>query len=107
MEAVAWTLRNRAEKREMTLEEVATQPMQFSSMNTSMGQRQMLDLKEKNPVLWKQALNAMEKVSTADMSDDFTGGADHFYAQDLMNEPWWAKKMQKTVTEGGHTFFKS
>jgi hypothetical protein len=101
MRLVAETILNRAQMRGLTPEEVVRQPKQYTGLNNPgpAAKRAWDD---------PEALAAAEAAwQLAQQPGDPTGGADHYYAQGTINQPWWAKGMTPKGEMGGHTFMSS
>lgn len=101
MRLVAETILNRAAIRGLSPEEVVRQPKQYTGLNSPGASAKKA---WNNP----EALAAAEAAwQLAQEPGDPTGGADHYYAQDTIDQPWWAKGMTPKGEMGGHTFFSS
>ena len=101
MRRVAETIINRAAIRGLTPEQVVRQANQYTGL-TSPGP----DAKK----AWNdpQAIAAAQAAwELAQQPGDPTGGADHYYAQGTIAQPWWASSMTPKGEYGGHTFFSS
>jgi hypothetical protein len=101
MRRVAETILNRAAIRGISPEEVVRQPAQFTGL-TQPG--------EEARRLWgdQEAIRAAQAAyELAQQPGDPTGGADHYYAHNTIDEPWWAPSMTGRGQHGGHTFLSS
>lgn len=101
MRRVAETIINRAAIRGLTPEQVVRQANQYTGL-TSPGP----DAKK----AWNdpQAIAAAQAAwELAQQPGDPTQGADHYYAQGTIAQPWWASSMTPKGEYGGHTFFSS
>jgi hypothetical protein len=101
MRRVAETIINRAAIRGLTPEQVVRQANQYTGL-TSPGP----DAKK----AWndpKAIAAAQAAWELAQQPGDPTGGADHYYAQGTIAQPWWASSMTPKGEYGGHTFFSS
>lgn len=101
MRLVGETILNRAAIRGLTPEQVVRQPRQYTGLEDpgSAARRAWSD-----PDAIAAAQAAWE---LAQQPGDPTGGADHYYAQDTISAPWWAKGMTPKGEMGGHTFLSS
>ena len=101
MRRVAETILNRSVIRGLTPEEVVRQRAQFTGLtNPGPAAKKAWD----NP----DAVAAAEAAwQLAQDAGDPTGGADHYYAQNTIDAPWWAASMTPKGQYGGHTFLSS
>lgn len=101
MRLVAETILNRAAIRGLTPEEVVRQPKQYTGLKSpGPAAKRAWD----NP----NALAAAQAAwQLAQEPGDPTDGADHYYAQGTISQPWWAKGMTPKGEIGGHTFYSS
>lgn len=101
MRRVAETILNRAAVRGLSPEQVVQQPYQYTGYsNPGPGAVQS----QRNPDV-RAAAEAAYQLAL--QPGDPTGGADHYYAQNTISQPSWARSMNNTGTYGGHTFFAS
>lgn len=100
MIAVGNVIRNRAEYRGQTVEQVCLAPKQFICWN----KRGYVDnfIKKLDTSSIQLARDAWQVSGT----EDVTRGADHYYASYIM-KPSWARSMRHTVTIGRHQFYRA
>jgi len=91
--AVAWVVKNRANKSGKSIKDETTKKSQFCCYSGEM--------KEVNS---KAKCEQIAKDCIENKSSDPTGGATFFYSG--KNVPSWAKNKQPCATIGGHKFFK-
>ena len=91
--AVAWTVKNRANKSGKTIQYEATKKSQFCCYSGEMKEKTAKDQCQK---IAQDAINGT--------SSDPTGGATFFYSGKSV--PSWAEGLQPCATIGGHKFFK-
>lgn len=104
--AVAWVIRNRADRRFRgnSIREVCLSPKQFSCWNASDVNRPKL---EDAGTLRTEAYKRLERIAgdvIAGRVADPTGGADHYHEESIA--PYWAKTMQRTAQVGRHVFYR-
>lgn len=102
MQAVAEVLRNRARARGTTMSQEAMRPKQFSFWND----REQAKAWIADNVDGKGYDMAMEALGLAENGSNVAGSADHYFNPKLAR-PAWAKRMTKTVSIGGHDFYKA
>ena len=110
--AVAWTIRNRVnDGRAKTwwgegYTGVCKAPYQFSCWNKN--DPNFPYLSGAKPIPASQLASAMRVARTVieGATPDPTGGATHYYAKSMKTPPKWASVATKTVTIGGHIFFR-
>lgn len=104
--AVAWVIRNRAERGGWwgaTIRDVCRKPFQFSCWNPSdpnLGKLQAVTIID-GPFV---ACLAASSAVLAGIVPDPTGGATHYHT--LSISPKWAEGQTPTVTLGSHVFYK-
>ncbi len=101
MRRVAETIINRAAIRGLTPEQVVRQASQYTGL-TSPGPSAKKAWNDPQAIAAAQAAWEL-----AQQPGDPTGGADHYYAQGTISQPWWAASMTPKGEYGGHTFFSS
>lgn len=101
MKAVAAVIKNRSDRRGKSPLDIVKEPDQFTGY-AKPGEGALKAMKD--PVLRKEAEDALEGVFSGSIADP-TGGADHYHA-DYVN-PSWASKMQETTKIGRHLFYTS
>lgn len=101
MRRVAETILNRSAIRGLSPEQVVQQPYQYTGYSNP------------GPAAVQAQRDAQARAAAeaawvlAQGTDDPTGGADHYYAQNTISRPSWARNMNNTGTYGGHTFYSS
>jgi spore germination cell wall hydrolase CwlJ-like protein len=89
--AVACVIRNRAEKKHLTFEQVCKQPYQFSCWDKSAQLRKRTDRELANARLaWE-------------LSEHFSFPATHYHT--IHCNPYWAKSLTEITTLGAHKFY--
>jgi spore germination cell wall hydrolase CwlJ-like protein len=89
--AVACVIRNRAEKKHISFDEVVTAPYQFSCWNKDVKLRKRTDRELENAHLaWK-------------LSEHFSFPATHYCT--LNCNPYWAKSLTEITRIGNHIFY--
>lgn len=109
--AVAWSMKNRADRWGMPIERVALQPKQYSTWNKGEGGNNLPYRYNPGDELYDQTRAIVERVMAGEMPDP-TGGATHYYSPAGMpggREPyWWNDELRKAggqmVRIGGHRF---
>ena len=91
--AVAWTVKNRANKSGKTIQYEATKKSQFCCYSGEMKETKARD----------ECQKVAEDTINGSNSDP-TGGATFFYSGKTV--PSWAKNKEPCATIGGHKFFK-
>ncbi|MGX5220253.1 cell wall hydrolase [Pseudomonas segetis] len=109
MIAVAWVIKNRADKGGWwgnTLESVCLKKWQFSCWND--GDPNAPYLRGQKAIPGREYVLAHEAVIAVvnGHEPDPTDGATHYYAPRSVKEPKWAKGATKTTQIGHHVFFK-
>ncbi|MEH6483045.1 MULTISPECIES: cell wall hydrolase [Pseudomonas] len=110
MVAVAWVIKNRADKGGWwgnTLEGVCLKKWQFSCWND--GDPNAPYLRGRKTIPPREYMLAREAVVAVldGHETDPTLGATHYYAPRSVKEPAWAKGATKTTQIGHHIFFKN
>lgn len=98
-EAVAHVALNRTEKRGLSVCEVMKQPRQFEFMDKRKGI-------PPTPPEFKEKAKEMLMLHIHGYRDDFTMGSQYFVGNRVVHTTGWLKGLKKTMTIGGHTFFK-
>lgn len=101
--AVAHVVFNRAEKRNLTPEQVVKEKLQFSSFNN--GPPRVTDYAS-----FIRCVESVLEVMQERLEGNKFGSVDHFYASDgdyRIDPPKWIKDMQFVEKIGNHSFFKS
>jgi spore germination cell wall hydrolase CwlJ-like protein len=98
-EAVAHVALNRTEKRGLSVCGVLKQPFQFAFMNKRKGI-------PPTPPEFKEKAKKMLLLHIHGYREDFTMGSQYFVGNHIVHTQSWLKKLKKTMTIGGHTFFK-
>jgi hypothetical protein len=99
MRLVGETILNRSQQRGIPPDRVVAQPYQYTGYSNPgpAAQRAFND---------PSAISAAEAAwQLAQGPGDPTQGANHYYAQNTIAQPSWARNMTNTVTSGGHTFY--
>ena len=107
--AVAWTIRNRADKPGPdwwgdSITEVCLKAKQYSAWNPSDPNRKRLEVASAGNPEFLRARGIACLVLTGDLPDP-TKGATHYYA-DYIATPKWAEGLTPAVVIGRHRFFK-
>ena len=100
MKMVASVIWNRAENRDMSLDDVCMQPRQFSSWNDgaiSLNEEQLQSAE------WKMCQEIAQDMIEMKFIPITT--ADHFYNPKLAT-PLWISKMKVVTQHGNHVFLK-
>ena len=100
MKMVASVIWNRAENRDMSLDDVCMQPRQFSSWNNGAISLNEDQLKSKE---WRMCM--MIAADMVEMKFVPITTADHFYNPEITS-PIWADKMKFVYKYGNHVFLK-
>ena len=94
-EAVAWTIRNRAEDKNRTIKEVVTQKWQYSCWNEDDPNFQAVTNPEEHSSqsvvdskAWDECKKVAAEVLAAPKEEDITKGATHYY-DDSISPPNW------------------
>ena len=106
MIAVAWVIRNRAEKGGWwgdTPEKACLMPWQFSCWNKADPNLEKIKAVDLDSDVFRQCLIATAAVF-ADLVPDPTGGACHYHVEGI--SPPWAKDRIPDVTIGNHLFYR-
>lgn len=108
MEAVAWTILNRANSGKYPSDpaKVAKQPSQFSAWNSAAnGGNDLVNMSASDP-RYKQALEIVNDVLGGNVPDP-TGGALFYHTQNI--SPYWSDSVNNygTVGIGAHQFYPS
>jgi len=104
-EAVAWVIKNRANKNRDywgggSIKGVCLKPGQFECWNGRS------DIEIKEPGAYDKCSKVANRVYDADPRDDPTRGADHYNNPDKEGYPAWTKNCTKTFKIGNHQFYK-
>ena len=111
--AVAWVIRNRAERPGWwghTVSEVVLHPRQFSVFNESDPNRpKVLNVTSDDPT-FRRCLGIFALVLSGDLSDP-TNSATHYFtaappSSDMAWPPAWSMKMRQTARIGHHVFLR-
>ena len=107
--AVAWTIKNRANKPcwwGNSIESVCLKKYQFSCWNSNDPNYPFLS--GKKPIPTKDYVRLQESaVAVIDGHElDPTYGATHYYAKSMRNPPVWTKGAKMTTVIGNHIFYK-
>jgi len=100
MKMVASVIWNRAENRDMSLDDVCMQPRQFSSWDDGVISLNEDQLKSKE---WRMCM--MIAADMVEMKFVPITTADHFYNPETAS-PMWADKMKFVYKYGNHVFLK-
>jgi N-acetylmuramoyl-L-alanine amidase len=104
-EAVAWVIRNRAERPcwwGRTVKEVCQKPWQFSCWNKNdPNSKKLAALKPDHPLLVE--IKAVVQAVFDGTIPDPTGGATHYHTEEV--SPVWARGKQPTRIIGAHHFY--
>lgn len=101
MAAVVNVIRNRADRRGLSLGDVVRQPKQFTGYEAP-GPEALKAMRD--PALRERVGSLIDRALSGELPDA-TGGADHYHADSV--SPGWAAKMPRTATLGGHLFYDS
>jgi N-acetylmuramoyl-L-alanine amidase len=105
--AVAWVVRNRAERGGWwgdDIAEVCLKPYQFSCWNQNDPNRKKIErLSARGNPLFQKCIDIASDVLRGKISD-LTKGANHYHAPHV--KPSWAKSENFTVRIGNHLFYK-
>jgi N-acetylmuramoyl-L-alanine amidase len=104
--AVAWVVRNRAERGGWwgkTVRDVCLKPLQFSAWNPSDPNRAKMATLTIADTSFRECLSAAAAV-LGDVAPDMTNGSTNYHA--LSVNPEWAAKLTPTTTIGNHIFYK-
>lgn len=112
-QAIAWVIRNRAEYAQKvggywwgdTIESVCLSPWQFSCWNKSDPNRKVILDLDQSTQAYKKCETIARNVFNSFRREDVTESADHYY-HDSINAPDWAKQGTKTLSVGGHNFYR-
>jgi N-acetylmuramoyl-L-alanine amidase len=106
MLAVAWVIRNRAEKGGWFGEGIAgvcKKPWQFSAWNKNdPNRKKLLELKT-DSMGYQQALCAVAQALVSE--DDITQGSKHYHTKAIV--PHWVEDAKPVLNIGNHLFFNS
>lgn len=106
MLAVAWAIRNRAEKMKRDVKAVILQPWWFSSFNENDPNRKLLlDAHEQYRATWAAA-DAVSELFEKGITTDPTHGSTHYY-NPMVATPKWGrghKDWDERAVIGGHVF---
>lgn len=89
----------RTRMRQKGLKEVITKPYAFSCWNNARNAQKRLEMAS------SQSIQTAWKAWEASSESNLTHRATHYFNPGLAN-PSWAKRMDKTVAIGNHTFYK-
>lgn len=107
--AVAWVIRNRAERPRWwgrSLEEVCLKPFQFSCWLPSDPQsKKLADPKTLETASYKAMLTVVRDVMAGRIADP-TGGADHYCTLAVAPATKWAKDRKPIRVIGNHNFYR-
>lgn len=101
--AVVHTVLNRAEKRNMTVEQVVKEPKQFSFYNQGSPPIEDMDA-------FVHCVENVLFVLQERVNGNRFGGIDHYFASggpNKIRKPRWAKGMTLVEKIGNHSFYKS
>lgn len=101
MAAVVNVIRNRADRRGLSLGDVVRQPKQFTGYEAP-GPEALKAMRD--PALRERVGSLIDRALSGELPDA-TGGADHYHADSV--SPGWAAKMPRTATLGRHLFYDS
>lgn len=104
MQSVINTLQNRSREEGKSIYEIATAPLQYSSMSAP-GDPQLTKFGLDGDAQWIEALALMEQAAAGQLPD-ITGGATNYYATSMSKPPWWAASMDVTVTIANQIFLR-
>lgn len=108
MAAVAWVIKNRADKGGWwgsTIEAVCTKAWQFSCWNVNDPNRPKLMAVTMDDPCFAKAMMICNAVICGTIADP-TGGATSYYERHMVPAPEWALGKIPTATIGNHVFFK-
>jgi spore germination cell wall hydrolase CwlJ-like protein len=105
--AIAFVIQNRSKKSNKSICKIVYQSRQFSWTNGALDIHNHLlpQYRPENTNQWKLAKQIATLVLSGQVQD-FTGGADHYYAY-YINRPTWAKGMTETGRWGSHHFLRN
>jgi len=93
--AIAHVVYNRAENRDLSVEAVIREPLQFSWVHQK---------KDYWPDDWTAVHIALKAAAEAANEEDFTGGATYYHHESV--SPAWVFDMEYLGTYGTHLFYK-
>ena len=101
MAAVACVIRQRAEERNLSFDQVCLQKWQFSCWNGKQVQdlKHLLEEPQAQYALWLEA--NMDKLKP-----EALGNANHYHATWMKNLPYWAKGKKPVKIVGQHAFYR-
>ena len=105
-EYVAWVIKNRADKNKdywggSNIGDVCRKPGQFECWNGTS------DIPTNEKEAYDKSDSYLRKVYEAPMSEDPTGGMDHYNNPDKEGYPPWTNNVDKGPKIGGHQFYKT
>lgn len=107
--AVAWVIRTRVEQKQLTYEQVITEPYQFSCFNSwiPLHLKQLRDGPQEvlSPSHYATLKWIAERVVSGELSNPLPG-ATHYYSSCLIHAPFWASKFEFLGQIGCHRFYK-
>lgn len=106
--AVAWTIRNRADRPNWwgkTITEVCLKPWQYSCWLHDDPNSAILRAVTLEDAKFRECLAAACLVYNKAMGDP-TSGATHYYALSMDKPPKWAASMKALTVIGGHRFYR-
>lgn len=104
--AVAWVIKNRAEKSGKSIKEIVLAPLQFSSFNHDDPNRgKMLSAHMDDATGWARCDTVADLIEDG-CTLDLTRGATHYFAHDVVHPAWGPPHpgWEGTAVIGGHTF---
>lgn len=105
MEAVAHVISNRSAAKNKSFYSVVTQKGQFSTMFRGPGAA-IQKAKSKNfAAAYPLALAIYDRMKNKTLGVDFTNGAQYF--ESYKKNPLFFRRLQKTLTVGGNSFYKA
>lgn len=110
---IAWVIRNRAEYGQEvggywwgdTIEKVCLHPWQFSCWNQNDPNRAVILELDETSAAYKKCEQIARGVFTASRNSDLTKSADHYF-HDSIDAPDWSKQGVRTISLGGHNFYR-
>jgi len=114
--AVAWVIRNRAERAQFAAHQhgmpgavafVCLRPYQFSCWNESDPNRVLCLTLPRIPGVEEGPVFKLAQLVLAGSIEDVTRGADHYCVTDMPDPPEWASQYRAVREIGRHTFFDS
>ena len=87
-----------------TISEVCLKPFQFSCWNANDPNRDIITRVTHSTPLF-MLCSELATALIENCAQDWTHGADHYYASSLRTPPLWARHAQETVHIGRHRFF--